>query len=374
MGHSFNIYNKFRLLIKILFVFTFFSIFNNNGTFAVSISDIDIYIETQQYFIQSESKYALIQYVIPRSNPAANENEKGIHFARLSMYKMGLGAFEKALKYNNLDYRVLNNIGIIYLKLNQYEKAGKSFELAVEQMRNKSIVMNNQSILLALNGKLKAAVLQLRKAAILNQDPKLIENNIRLLKKQIKKNNTEISEDVKYGEESSDADQSSDSEVEIIDVPDSSSDSEVDENDVSDSSDADSEGEVSDEAEHGDDFVEIFTQAEEDVSQESDEEKPEFSHSLVTELSLLTENYNINGNEEESSQVDELKFSKDLNMNYNVNYPCGRKVESTLTTRYENYSEDGQIDITTFSTKFEKGPNVLTIWDAYPKLSDLTFV
>ena len=191
--------NKIKLYVIYVIFLCFFC---GSLWSAVSVADVSIYKESHQYYLRSESKYALIQYVLPRNNPAASENEKGINFARLRMYKRALDAFEKALKFNRFDYKVLNNIGTIYIKLDQYDKSEKSFDLAMEQMRNKSIMMNNRSILLALNGTLKEAVLQLKKAVILSHDPKLVENNIRLIKKQIKKMDSESAEETTNDEES----------------------------------------------------------------------------------------------------------------------------------------------------------------------------
>ncbi|MCK5687428.1 hypothetical protein KAJ27_25060 [bacterium] len=410
--------NKIKLYVIYVIFLCFFC---GSLWSAVSVADVSIYKESHQYYLRSESKYALIQYVLPRNNPAASENEKGINFARLRMYKRALDAFEKALKFNRFDYKVLNNIGTIYIKLDQYDKSEKSFDLAMEQMRNKSIMMNNRSILLALNGTLKEAVLQLKKAVILSHDPKLVENNIRLIKKQIKKMDSESAEETTNDEESNETEsedaiegEESDSAEEItdddeldntgseeeVDSEESGSDEEITDGEESsyvesedvvegeetgdadsevidgeESGDADSEeaveGEETGEAEHGEEFVEVFSQAEEEDSADG-EEPSEVIHTLSTELSSLIENYNINGNEEESSQKDELKFSQDLNMNYNVEYPKGQRLESNLTTRYENYSEESKIDITTFNIKASKGRNTFTIWDIYPRLSDFT--
>ncbi|MCK5684949.1 tetratricopeptide repeat protein [bacterium] len=279
-------------------------------------SDVDTYLNGDNS-IKDRNKLSVIFYSMKTYESGYSENEKGIQKMSWGDYRGARQEFESALRYNRDNYKILNNLAIVYLKLSHIKKADEFIQTSMELKMNMPVLLNNAGIISYFLKCPQKALKYLENAEEFSILKNIVKSNQQLIKKEK-------------------AIQSKTLEKGTIDSKKF--------------------------------FNDIFVYDREEEKIISDESIKRFSGTITS----LLERYKIDGNENQSLQKDDTRYSGDVNLKYITEQLSGMNSETVFSGRYESYVNEKKLNINQFYINFKKKNSVINIWDIYPGFSPFT--
>ena len=105
-------------------------------------------------------------------------NNLGLLYEKLAEYQKAISCLKKSIKINPSDINTLNNLGIILKELGNYEQAKKCFEKAIKINPNIAKTFGNLGVVLNFLGQYKKALITFEQGLKLDPDSITLQKNI----------------------------------------------------------------------------------------------------------------------------------------------------------------------------------------------------